>query len=137
RASVEKKSPRLLAEGGQPRPIPPPSPSPPGLSCCESATSSVRCCFNIPATTREGETVALTPQQVESLVMSWFKNKLGKLPVCPMCNNKTPNWAVGIVCDLPDRFTRMTFFSVLPVTCTHCSFTQFLDAVSVLGTLGP
>jgi hypothetical protein len=81
--------------------------------------------------------VALTQQQVESLVMAWFNTKLRKLPVCPMCNNQKPNWAVGIVCDLPDRYSRITYFSVLPVTCTHCAFTQFLDAVSVIGRLPP
>ena len=69
--------------------------------------------------------------QMEQMIQ-WLKEKWGEDRPCPMCGS--PDWVVDAVGGVPQlsRKTGLNLesgFPIVPVSCTNCGFTAFMNAL--------
>ncbi len=69
---------------------------------------------------------------IKSLVAEWFRRK-NLTPACHVCGAKEVK--TGAVCDMPNHANSSQLFGVIPLVCTECASTTFLDMQAVLDGL--
>jgi hypothetical protein len=73
----------------------------------------------------EASVMDISHEDVRDITLHWLRERHLK-PACPLCHSKT--WKVGMVIALPDAFGGGGGFRVIPLVCSTCAYTMFLDA---------